>query len=208
MNVETQLAKAVIHTALAMNRLGINRGTSGNVSVRLPHDSTAVRLLITPTATAYEDLREPDVVRLVDGVPLAGRPSSEWRFHHDLYRARPDLQAIVHTHSPYATALACRREGIPPFHYMVAMAGGSDIVCATYATYGTPELSEAVVAAMTDRKACLLANHGVVAAGATLAAALSLAEEVESLAMMYLLLLSESAMQEVLVKFRDYKPST
>ena len=139
-------------------------------------------------------------------------PSSEWRFHLDIHRARPDLAAIVHTHSPSATALACHGRGIPPFHYMVAAAGGADIRCAPYATFGTQELSDHALAAMAGRKACLLAHHGVIACEASLAQALALAIEVEHLARMYLAALAlgepprlgAEEMARVLAKFEHY----
>jgi L-fuculose-phosphate aldolase len=224
---EHALRHAVIETALAMNALGVNQGTSGNVSVRLPAlveaAGAAPEFLITPTATRYESLTPERIVRMRGNTPAryehngahpAGKPSSEWRFHHDIYQSRADVFAIVHTHSRHATALACQRRGIPPFHYMVAMAGGADIRCSGYATYGTDALSQQVLAALAGRKACLMANHGVVALGATLAGALDLAVEVENLAAMYLAtcaageptLLSEAQMAEVIEKFAGYKP--
>ena len=139
-------------------------------------------------------------------------PSSEWRFHRDIYVARADAHAIVHTHAPFATSLACLHRGIPPFHYMVAVAGGNDIRCAPYATFGTQELSDHALAALAGRDACLLANHGMIALGASLAKALALAVEVETLAEMYWralqigepVLLSDAEMDVVLEKFRTY----
>jgi L-fuculose-phosphate aldolase len=159
---------------------------SGNVSVR-----TADGCLITPAGTAYRDLQPADLVALTpDEAPSADarRPSSEWRMHAAIYRARPDVQAIVHTHSPHATALACAGRGIPPFHYMIALAGG-DIRCMPYATFGTAELAQSAVRGLVGRRACLLANHGVMAVGTTLARAHAVAIEVENLAREYLLLL-------------------
>jgi L-fuculose-phosphate aldolase len=140
------------------------------------------------------------------------RPSSEWRFHRDIYAAFPHAEAVVHAHSPFAVALACLRRDIPPFHYMVAMAGGMDIRCAAYATFGTQALSDAVCIALQDRRACLMANHGLLAWGRSLAGALALANEVEALCGQYLracqvgepVLLSTADMQEVLEKFKDY----
>jgi len=139
-------------------------------------------------------------------------PSSEWRFHRDIYAARADAQAIVHTHAPFATTLACMHRGIPPFHYMVAVAGGKDIRCAPYATFGTQELSDHAVAALAGRRACLLANHGMIAIGASLDGALALAVEVETLAEMYWRALQigepsplpDAEMDVVLEKFRTY----
>jgi L-fuculose-phosphate aldolase len=140
------------------------------------------------------------------------RPSSEWRFHRDIFKSRQDVGAIVHTHSPRATALACTGRGIPAFHYMVAVAGGRDIRCAPYHAFGTQELSEAALTALTDRKACLLANHGVIATGADLPSAMALAGEVENLALQYCAALSlgevhildDAEMCRVLEKFRTY----
>ena len=192
-----------------MNTTGINQGTSGNVSVR-----TAEGFLITPSGLAYEETKPDDVVPMRMNGTWAGSfaPSSEWRFHLDIYRACPDVAAIVHTHSVSATALACLDRGIPPFHYMVAAAGGHDIRCCPYATFGTQELSNHAVAALEGRRACLLGHHGVIATGPTLAKALSLAVEVETLARMFLAcltvgeptLLSGDEMDRVLEKFTTY----
>jgi len=140
------------------------------------------------------------------------RPSSEWRFHRDLLRARPDVGSIVHTHSCYATALACTGRGIPAFHYMVAVSGDIEIRCATYHTFGSQELSDAALHAIGRGNACLLANHGVIALGADLTAALSLAGEVENLAAQYcaalalgdVRVLDEAEMRRVVEKFRTY----
>ena len=158
--------------------------------------------------------KSDDIPLVDDGGRWFGRrrPSSEWRFHRDIYRARDEVAAIVHTHSPKATSLACTGRGIPAFHYMVAIAGGPDIRCAPYYTYGTQELSDAAVAALADRKACLLANHGVIAVGADLPAALALAGEVENLAAQYCTALSigevrildEIEMRRITEKFRSY----
>jgi L-fuculose-phosphate aldolase len=208
------LRRAVIDTARAMNEAGINVNKAGNVSVhctRGRHDG----LLITPTGLGYDRLRPEDLVflRLADGTPIGGRqPSSEWRFHLDIHRARPEFGAIVHTHSPAATALACHGRGLPAFHYMVAVAGGADIRCAPYATFGTQQLSDNALAALADRKACLLAHHGVIACERTLEQALSLAIEVEHLARMYLAactlgeppVLPADEMARVLEKFEHY----
>jgi len=203
--------RAVIAAARRMNVLGINRGTSGNVSVRLDDG-----LLITPSALPYDTMRPRDVVALaLDGTQRSAphrRASAEWRLHAGVYAARPDVQAIVHAHPTCATALACLRRAIPPFHYMVAVAGGSDIRCSGYATFGTQALAEAAVVALQDRRACLLANHGVVACGATPDDALALAIEVEALAAQYWhalqigepVLLDADEMRRVQQRFRDY----
>jgi len=205
--------RQVIDAARAMNALGINQGTSGNVSLR--HDENGTDgLLITPSGVPYDTLSPGDIVWLrMDGSydgPL--KPSSEWRFHRDILAARPDLSAIVHTHAVHATALACLGRGIPAFHYMVAVAGGRDIRCAPYATFGTETLSAHAVAAMEGRRACLLANHGMIAAGGALDKALALAVEVETLARQYLAalsvgdpaLLDDAEMDRVLEKFSTY----
>lgn len=178
----------LIACARRLDALGFMPSKSGNVSVRVEGG-----FRITPSGLPYAALTEADLVEVApDGGVIAGtrRPSSEWRLHAELYSARPDAQAIVHTHSPRATALSCARRGLPPFHYMIALAGGEDIRCSGYATFGTQELAEAAVQAITGRRACLLANHGVVAMGSTLAAAETLAREVENLAGEYLDLLA------------------
>jgi L-fuculose-phosphate aldolase len=208
------LRRELIATARAMNAAGINVNKSGNLSVRCARGELA-GFLVTPTGVGYDDLTAADLVfiRAADGAPQ-GRlaPSSEWRFHHDIYRARRELAAIVHTHSAHAAALACHGLGIPAFHYMVAVAGGADIRCARYATFGTQELSDHALAALHERKACLLAHHGVIAAESTLERALALAIEVEHLARMYLAArtlgepprLSADEMGRVIEKFASY----
>lgn len=206
----------LIETCRALRHSGLTFGTSGNVSLR--RDATS--FLVSPTGVDYDTLAPEDlpVVQLggdASSEPSwsgAKAPSSEWRFHRDLLRARPEAFAIVHTHSPYATALACRGEGIPAFHYMVAVAGGIDVRCAPYFTYGTQALSDAALTALADRRACLLANHGVIAIGADARAALKLAGEVENLARQYLTsliggaprLLEEAEMLRVVEKFKTY----
>lgn len=207
---ERRLRNAVIQTAQALVAAGLNAGTAGNVSARLPKG-----FLITPTGIDYATLEPGDVVEVgMDGEAAPGqlKPSSEWRFHRDILAAREDVGAVIHVHSPYATALACTRSGIPAFHYMVAVAGGDSIRCAAYATFGTQELSDQAVAALEGRRACLLANHGMIAVGGDLTAALKLAIEIESLAQQYCLtvqvggpvLLDEEEMRRVLEKFKTY----
>lgn len=210
------LREAIVATAREMNALGINRGKSGNVSARW-REAGFDGYLVTPTGMPYASMTAADIVAMpLDGDADAARgerlPSSEWRFHRDIYRARPDARAIVHTHSPFATALACLNRGIPAFHYMVAVAGGNDIRCAAYATFGTQALSDHAVDALDGRDACLLANHGMIAVGASAASALALAVEVETLAEMYWralaigspVLLSDTEMEIVVAKFRTY----
>ena len=193
-----------------MVELGLSRGTSGNLSVR-----TQGGMLITPSAVACDALGPEDLVEVdPDGVVVGdGRPSSEWRIHRDILAARPEAGAVVHAHPPHATALATLRREIPPFHYMVAVAGGTTIRCAPYARFGTQELSDHALVALEGRTACLLGNHGILALGADLDAALALALEVETLAEMYLLalqagapvLLSDDQMAEALRAFGDYR---
>jgi len=213
MTIEPRLREDVIATALAMNAAGINRGKSGNVSVRL-HDAAIDGFLITPTGVPYLQTTPEQIVAMTLSGEARGSllPSSEWRFHREIYAARADAQAIVHTHAPFATTLACLHRGIPAFHYMVAVAGGKDIRCAPYATFGTQELSDHAVAALAERRACLLANHGMIAIGTSLAQALALAVEVETLAEMYWralqisepVALPDAEMDTVLAKFATY----
>jgi L-fuculose-phosphate aldolase len=184
---EAQLRAAIVRTAQAMDQAGFAPSKSGNVSSRYRDGA-----LITPSGLPYARMQPDDIVeidlegRLRSG---AGKPSSEWPFHTCIYRARADAQAIVHTHSPKATALSCARRGIPALHYMIAVGGGADIRCADYATFGTQELADNAVRALEGRKAVLLANHGVIAIDATLDGALLIAAEVENLAGQYLALL-------------------
>ena len=215
---EAALREAVMRTARAMNEAGINRGKSGNVSARLAAEDFD-GFLVTPSAMPYDRIARGDIVPM----SLAGEargtraPSTEWRFHRDIYATRPDARAIVHTHAPFCTTLACLGRGIPAFHYMVAVAGGRDIRCAPYATFGSQELAHAAVAALDGRRACLLANHGMIAIGADLSRALDLAVEVESLAETYWramqvgepVLLPDDEMDRVLAKFATYgQPSS
>jgi L-fuculose-phosphate aldolase len=209
---EFALREQIIATALEMNARGLNRGKSGNVSARIDDG-----FLVTPTGLAYESMQPVDIVAMTqDGTARGLRlPSSEWRFHRDIYAARREVSAIVHAHSPFATSIACLSRDIPPFHYMIAVAGGKDIRCAAYATFGTQQLSDHALRALEGRKACLLANHGMIAVGASLTAALALAVEVEALAEQYWRalqigtpnLLSDAEMEVVLEKFRTYAQS-
>ena len=206
---------ALLETARDMNRLGLNQGMSGNVSLRLNKG-----FLITPSALAYGACAPADMVEIdMEGKRVRGQhnPSSEWRLHRDIYRSRPGAGAVLHCHSPWCTTLACLEQEIPPFHYMVAMAGGDSIACAEYALFGTVELSEKVLAALSGgRRACLLAHHGLVCFGSELEEALNLAVEVENLARCYgqarqigaVPLLSAAEMEEVRNKFASYRPSS
>lgn len=177
----------VVRAAQAMAGTGLNRGASGNVSVRAPDGAG---LWITPSGIPADRITPASIVEMDwEGRWTARndlRPSSEWRFHRDILRTRPEFGAVVHAHPVHATALAVHKRGIPPFHYMVAIAGGHDIRCAAYATFGTQALSDAVLAAMAGRRACLMAHHGLVAAGVDAEAALTVAVEVERMAAQYL----------------------
>jgi len=182
---ELELRRGIIEKCRWMNANGLNQGTSGNISVRFRD-----RMLITPSATPYDEM-EPE---MITSMPLEGdygswdgplKPSTEWRFHLDILRARPDAVSVVHTHASYCTILAIAHKPIPAVHYMIAAFGGPDIRCAPYATYGTKELSENALAALKDRNGCLLANHGMITVGASLDKAMWLANELEMLARQY-----------------------
>ncbi|MBR1152668.1 class II aldolase/adducin family protein [Bradyrhizobium sp. JYMT SZCCT0428] len=179
---ERKKRQSIIDACRSMNALGINQGTSGNISLR--HDAG---LLITPTSVPYETMQPEQIVFMgLDGsFDAAPRPSSEWRFHLDILKARPEVNAVVHAHPPYSTILAIMGLEIPPIHYMIAVAGGDTIRCAPYATFGTQELSEHAVRALEDRLACLLEHHGMIAVGPSLSKAMWLAVEVEALARQY-----------------------
>lgn len=204
-----KLRQAIIDTCLAMNRQGINQGTSGNVSARVPEG-----FLLTPSGIAY-DAMTPEMIALCDldgGYRGDWLPSSEWRMHLAIYRARPEAQAVVHVHSTHATALSCLRKPIPAFHYMVAVCGGADIRCADYATFGTAELSDAMVEALEGRSGCLLSNHGQIVFGPSLDKALWRAGEVEALAHQYVVasrmgkpvILPADEMARVIARFATY----
>ncbi|MCA1937651.1 MAG: class II aldolase/adducin family protein [Dechloromonas sp.] len=205
----TELRRQLIATARAMQPAGLNRGTAGNVSVR---DSDG--FLITPTGMPYAGLEAEDIPHMaLDGSHQGRRkPSSEWRFHRDLYAARPEFGAVLHAHSPFAVSLACLRLEIPPFHYMIARFGGDTVRCADYAIFGSQALSDAALRAMEGRCACLLANHGLLVAGRDLDQALALAIELEELCEQYWracqlgqpVLLGKIEMDEVIDKFRSY----
>lgn len=212
--------QALANALRAMAALALSPGASGNMSVRVDGG-----MLISPSGLRAEQATPEAMVFIDDdgqpgrGSPARGnpargqpRPSSEWLMHHHIYRDHPQYQAIVHCHSPFATVLACQRRKIPAFHYMVAVAGGGDIPCAQYATFGSAELAENVSLALHRRRACLLANHGQVTVADTVEQALSLAQEVESLAANYHfslqnggpVLLTDAEMEQVLQQFRHY----
>jgi len=205
------LRAEIVEVSRALDAAGLMPNKSGNVSCR-----TATGFLVTPSGVPYADLGPGQLVEMARDAsqePAGGpRPSSEWRMHRVIYAARPEVAAIVHTHSPRATALACAGRGLPAFHYMIALAGG-DVRCMPYATFGSDELAAYAVQGLEDRRAVLLANHGVVTVGATPRRALAVAVEIENMAGQYLDLLSaglspnllgEEEMRVVLAKFEDY----
>ncbi|MBU6259736.1 MAG: class II aldolase/adducin family protein [Burkholderiales bacterium] len=206
---EDEIRAAIVAAVQRLDALGMNRGSTGNCSHRL-----GAGMLITPTGMGADELRPRDLVWVGWDGSLRGdwEPSSEWHFHQAAYVARADLQAVVHTHSIHATALACLRRGLPSFHYMVAVAGGDDVPCVPYHLFGTEALSQAVAGALRERDACLLANHGLVAAGPTLARALKVGQEIEALCEVYLralavgepALLSAAEMVQVKERFARY----
>ncbi|HEX2724765.1 MAG TPA: class II aldolase/adducin family protein [Beijerinckiaceae bacterium] len=209
--MEADLRAGVVRAAQAMDQAGFAPSKSGNVSCRYRDGA-----LITPSGLPYARMQPDDIVEIdLHGQVRsgAGKPSSEWPFHTSIYRARADAQAVVHTHSPKATALSCARRGLPAFHYMIALAGGADVRCADYATFGTQELADNAVRALDGRKAVLLANHGVIAIAATPDGALKIAAEIENLAGQYLALLQaglepvildKAEMARVAAKFASY----
>ena len=200
----------LLHTLRAMGAARLNVGTSGNASQRLESG----RMLISPSGMPAERCRAEDMVVVeADGRYAGARaPSSEWQLHRDVYAAFPAAGALLHAHAPFATALACQRLDIPPFHYMIARFGGTTVRCARYATFGTQALSDATVAALQERSACLLANHGMVVLGRDLEHALAMAIEFETLCEQYWrtlqlgepVLLSEEEMAEVIERFKWY----
>lgn len=209
----TGVRRELIATALRMGAAGLNEGTAGNLSRRGTHAGRE-GFWITPTGMDYAAL-EPEDIAFVDsdGNSLGRRaPSSEWRFHHDIYRARPEAGAVLHAHSPYATALACLRREIPPFHYMIARFGGDNVRCADYASFGTQALSDAALAALQGRSACLLANHGMLVFGRDVKQAFDHGVELEALCRQYVLacqlgtpvLLDAAEMAVMLERFRHY----
>lgn len=203
------LRREIIAACLEMNRRGINQGTSGNISARIPEG-----LLLTPSGIPYAEMEPEDLVVMhLDGsVEGSRKPSSEWRFHRDIMATKPEVGAVVHTHAMFATTLSCLHLDIPAVHYMVAAAGGPNIRCAPYATYGTPELAALALKALEGRNACLLANHGMIVVGPNLKKAMWLAVEVETLAAQYWRalqigkphILPDAEVETVIEKFRSY----
>lgn len=207
------IRQAIIDGCRWMNASGLNQGTSGNISVRCGD-----HMILTPSGVPYDEL-VPDMMCLV---PLGAEPdltgayppSSEWRFHQTILNENPAQSAVVHAHPAHATAVAVQRRAIPACHYMVAAFGGTDVPLVDYALFGSAELADAAAAALKSRRACLLANHGAIVTGETLARALWRMQELENLARVYLLaqttgtptLLSDAQMQEVITAFADYGP--
>lgn len=203
------LRQALIAGARRLVSSGLTRNTSGNISHRVERG-----FLVTPTGMPYDTLEPADIVFIDEtGAPHGRRlPSSEWRIHYDLFAARPEVAVVLHAHSPFCTSIACLGQGIPAFHYMIATLGGADIRCAGYATFGTEELSSHAVAALAGRKACLLANHGMIVLGRDLDDAFKLGIELETLAEMYWrarqigepVILDAAEMARVVEKFKTY----
>ncbi|WP_284735469.1 class II aldolase/adducin family protein [Dongia deserti] len=208
MKYETE-RRDIVKACLYMNRRGINQGTSGNISVRVNEG-----FLLTPSGMAYDEMKASDIVLMrPDGSHVGKRkPSSEWRFHHALMTSRAEISAVVHTHSMFATTLSCLGLESPAMHYMIAAAGGGNIRCAPYATYGTQETADNAVKALQDRNACLLANHGMIVVGRNLKKAMWLAVEVETLAAQYWRalqvgkpnILPKAEVRRVMDKFKTY----
>ena len=207
---DQDLRRSIVLGCRELTGRGLTPGTSGNISAR----RDAHGFFVSPTGMSYRELDPSDIPLVTFDGRWYGRrrPSSEWRFHRDIFASRAEIGAIVHTHSPQATALACTGRAIPAFHYMVAVAGGADIRCAPYHTFGSQALSDAALEALEGRRACLLAQHGVIALGADVGAALALAAEVEDLAMKYCAalalgkvdILGAEEMARVVEKFRTY----
>ena len=207
----------IIEYSLKLNSTNLSPLRSGNISLRVTEDDTQ-GYLITPSGKKYESLKPEDIVFMGLNEEekknnLTNKPSSEWRFHRDIYFNKKDAKAIVHAHSPHATAVSSHGKSIPPFHYMIALAGGEDIKCAEYATFGTEELSKNVIQALENRSACLMANHGQVAYGKNLEDAFELAQEIENICHQYIIalrlgkpkILSFEEMKKVLEKAKNYK---
>ena len=208
------MRKSLLKTAQKLSELGLNKGTSGNCSVRI-NDIGEDGFLVTPSGMPVEEMTPDSMVKMqFDGSFEHGKkPSSEWHFHCDILNSRPEINAVIHTHSMFATTLACLHKNIPPFHYMIAVTGADTIRCAPYALFGTQVLSDHALAALYHSKACLLANHGMIALGKDLDDALAIAVEVENLCEQYWRilqlnqtppLLSAQEMREVFQQFKGY----
>ena len=207
----------IIEYSLKLNSTNLSPLRSGNISIR-SKEAEKDGYLITPSGKKYESLKPEDIVfmGLNEEEKKNGsenKPSSEWRFHRDIYINKKNAEAIVHAHSPHATAVSSHGKSIPPFHYMIALAGGEDIKCAEYATFGTDELSSNIIKALENRSACLMSNHGQVAFGKNLDQAFELAQEIENICHQYTIalklgkpkILSFEEMKKVLDKAKNYK---
>jgi L-fuculose-phosphate aldolase len=202
-------SEQLLNITRQLSALGLNRGTAGNASLR-----EGDGFLVTPSGMPVERMGSDSMVRMNMGGSISGtgKPSSEWRFHRDILASRPEVNAVIHTHSMFATSIACLRKEVPPLHYMIAVVGGNNIRCAPYALFGTQALSDAALQALEGRKACLLANHGMIALGESLERALAIAVEVETLCEQYWrtlqvggpVLLSEQEMAEAIEQFKGY----
>jgi L-fuculose-phosphate aldolase len=199
----------LLGTMQKLLQCGLNRGTSGNASLRVKNG-----FLLTPTGMDVEDMIASDMVFMNEDGEYEGerKPTSEWMFHLDIMKQRPEISAVIHTHSMFATTLACLRKDVPPFHYMIAVSGGDSIRCAPYALFGSAALSQSALHALEGRRACLLANHGMIALGENIKQAFDVAVEVEALCEQYLralqvgepAILSEQEMREVFAQFKGY----
>ena len=213
--MDVKSREEIIKFAQKLNSTNLSPLRSGNISLKA-HNNNEEGFLITPSGKKYDSLKADDIVF----VSLEGRydekglqPSSEWRFHKDIYLKKADAKAVVHAHSPHATAVSSHGKPIPPFHYMIALAGGEDIKCAEYATFGTEELSKNIIKALENRSACLMSNHGQVAFGKNLKDAFELAQEIENICHQYTIalklgepkILSFEEMRKVLDKAKNYK---
>ena len=209
--------KQIIEFCLKLNSTNLSPLRSGNISLRAKEDDKD-GYLITPSGKKYDSLKSENIIFMglneeAENNDSANKPSSEWRFHRDIYLNKKDAQAIVHAHSPHATAVSSHGKSVPPFHYMIALAGGEDIKCSEYATFGTKELSDNVINALTNRSACLMSNHGQVAFGKNLEEAFELAQEIENICQQYIIalkigepkILSFEEMKKVLDKAKNYK---
>jgi len=207
----------IIEFSLKLNSTNLSPLRSGNISLRAKEDDKD-GYLITPSGKKYDSLKSENIIFMglneePENTDSGNKPSSEWRFHRDIYLNKKDAQAIVHAHSPHATAVSSHGKSIPPFHYMIALAGGEDIKCSEYATFGTKELSDNVINALTNRSACLMSNHGQVAFGKNLEEAFELAQEIENICQQYIIalkigepkILSFEEMKKVLDKAKNYK---
>jgi len=207
----------IIEFSLKLNSTNLSPLRSGNISLRAKEDDKD-GYLITPSGKKYDSLKSENIIFMglneePENTDPGNKPSSEWRFHRDIYLNKKDAQAIVHAHSPHATAVSSHGKSVPPFHYMIALAGGEDIKCSEYATFGTKELSDNVINALTNRSACLMSNHGQVAFGKNLEEAFELAQEIENICQQYIIalkigepkILSFEEMKKVLDKAKNYK---